>query len=182
VTNVEPQKNGRRIDSLVRVIAFVIGMGIAAGVVASSMIPAGAGALGADVHIVAAPTGELSVKPSGLVLEGTGLTPGSEPATGSVQVLNQTGSTLDVRLRGIPDTPDLDRVLRISVTGPDGERIYRGPLGGFRDWSRVAVTFPSGAWRTFRFEAWVPAEAGPGYAGRIAQVDLGFDIRTVTSP
>jgi hypothetical protein len=182
VTNVEPQKNGRRIDSLVRVIAFVIGMGIAAGVVASSMIPAGAGALGADVHIVAAPTGELSVKPSGLVLEGTGLTPGSEPAAGSVQVFNQTGSTLEVRLQGIPDLPDLDRVLQISVTGPDGEKVYRGSLGGFRDWSSVGVTFPSGATRTFRFEAWIPADASPAYAGRTAQVDLGFSVKTVAAP
>lgn len=178
---MEPTNTGRRIDSYVRVIAFVLGLGIAAGVVASSMIPAGAGALGADIHVVVAPTGELAVKPTGLILEGTGLTPGSEPATGAVQVLNQTGSTLDVRLRGIPDSAGLDRVLWISVTGPQDDTIYRGTLGGFRDWSTVVV-FPSGAWRALRFEAWIPAGAGPAYAGRIAQVDLGFDVKAVPGP
>ncbi|MGZ5299628.1 MAG: hypothetical protein ACXWDU_08120, partial [Actinomycetota bacterium] len=100
---MERRKIGQRIDPHLRVIGFVLGMGLAAGVVAASRIPAGAGVLGADVHMVVAPTGELAVKPSGIVLTGTGLTPGADPVTGTLQVLNQTGSVLDVYLRGIAD-------------------------------------------------------------------------------
>jgi hypothetical protein len=162
------------------VIGFVLGLGLAASVVAASRIPAGAGVLGADVHVVVAPTGELAVKRSGVVLQGTGLTPASDPASGAVQVLNQTGNALDVHLRGIPDTPGLDRTLWISVTGPGDEEVYRGALGGFRDWSTVGVTLRPGEWRTFRFEAWVPGDVGPGYVGRMAQVDVGFLARKET--
>ena len=141
---MERTNREQRIDSRLRVIGFVLGIAIAASIVTESRIPAGAGVLGADVHIVVAPSGELAVKPSGLVLEGTGLTPASDPATGSFQVMNQTGSVLDVRLHGIPDAPGLDRTLWISVTGPDDETIYRGSLGGFRDWTTSSVTLASG--------------------------------------
>jgi hypothetical protein len=158
----------------VRLIGFMLGVGVAASIVAAQRIPAGAGALGADIHMVVVPTGELAVKPSGMVLQGTGLTPASEPVAGSVEVLNQTGSVLRVYVRGIPDTPALDRTLWITVTGADDEELYRGALGGFRRWSAIGVTVRPGEWHTFRFEAWVPSDVGPGYAGRISQVDLGF--------
>jgi hypothetical protein len=179
---VEQRKNGQRTDSRVRVIGFVVGIGIAASIVAASRIPAGAGVLGADVQLVVAPTGELAVKPTGVVLEGTGLTPASDPVTGTFQVLNQTGSVLEVKVRGIADVPALDRTLWISVTGPDSEEVYRGALGGFRAWSAVGISLRSGAWSTFRFEAWVPGDVGPGYAGRMARVDLGFRVKAEKGP
>jgi hypothetical protein len=157
-------------------IGFVLGLGLAASVVTASRIPSGAGVLGADVHMVVAPTGELAVKPSGIVLQGTGLTPASDPVTGTVQVLNQTGSALQIHVRGIADAPGLNRTLWISVTGPDDEEVYRGALGGFRDWSSEGPTLRSGEWGTFHLEAWVPGDVGPGYAGRMAQVDLGFRV------
>ncbi len=174
---MERRKNGHRADSRVRVIGFLLGIGVAASIVAAQRIPAGAGTLGADIHVVVVPTGELAVKPSGRVLQGTGLTPASDPAKGTVEVLNQTGSVLRVYVRGIPDTPGLDRTLWISVRGADDEEIYRGALGGFRHWSAVGVTIQPGEWHTFAFEAWVPGDVGPGYAGKISQVDLGFLTR-----
>lgn len=171
---MERRKDERRLDARVRAVGFVLGLGLAASVVAASRIPAGAGVLGADVRLMVAPSGEIAVKRSGIVLEGTGLTPASDPVTGTVQLLNQTGSVLLVRLRGVADAPGLDRTMWISVTGPDDEEVYRGALGGFRDWSGVGVTLRPGTWRTFRFEAWVPGDVGAGYLGRMAQVDLGF--------
>jgi hypothetical protein len=171
---VERVKNTQRIDSRLRKIGFLLGIGVAMTIIAAERIPAGAGVLGADVHIVVAPTGELAMKPSGLVLEGTGLTPATEHATGSFQMTNQTGSMLDVHLRGIPDAAGLDHTLWISVTGPDDEEIYRGGLGGFRDWTATAVTLRPGQSRTIELEAWVPVDVGPGYVGHMAQVDLGF--------
>ena len=95
-------------------------------------------------------------------------------------MLNQTGSVLDVHLRGIPDSPGLDRTLWISVTGPDDQEIYRGALGGFRDWS-AGVEMRPGEWGTFHLQAWVPDDVGPGYAGHVAQVDLGFLVKPVKS-
>ena len=94
-------------------------------------------------------------------------------------MLNQTGSVLDLHLRGIPDAPGLNRTLWISVTGPDNELVYRGTLGGFRAWSANGVSLPPGNWGTFRFEAWVPDDVGPGYVGHVAQVDLGFLAKVV---
>jgi hypothetical protein len=81
---------------------------------------------------------------------------------------------LDVRLHGIPDAAGLDRTLWISVTGPDDETIYRGSLGGFRNWTAESITLRPGEWRTLSFEAWIPGDAGPGYVGHMAQIDLGF--------
>jgi hypothetical protein len=179
---VERTEKEQRIDSRVRVIGFVLGIVIAASIVTESRIPAGAGVLGADAHIVVAPSGELAVKPSGFVLEGTGMTPASEHATGSFQVMNQTGSVLAVSLRGIPDAAGLDRTLWISVTGPDDETIYRGSLGGFRDWTTSSFTLRPGEWRTLGLEAWVPGDVGPGYVGHMAQIDLGFRSTVKDAP
>lgn len=170
------RKIDRRIDSRLRVIGLIIGTALAAAVIGSSRIPAGAGALGADVSMVAAPSGELAVKRSGVVLRGTSLTPATDAATGAVQLLNQTASPVSVRLRGIPDTPALDRTLWVMVTGPSGEELYRGPLDGFRDWTAAAITLDPGEWRSIALETWVPDDVGPGYAGRIAQIDLGFEV------
>jgi hypothetical protein len=173
---VEQRKIDRRFDSRLRVIGLIIGTALAAGVISTSRIPAGAGSLGADVSVVAAPNGELAVKRSGVALRGTGLTPATDAVTGAVQLLNQTASRVSVRLRGVPDTPALDRTLWVLVTGPNGETLYRGSLDGFRDWTTAAITLEPGEWRSIALEAWIPDDVGPGYAGRIAQIDLGFEV------
>jgi hypothetical protein len=167
----------RRLDDRLRTMAFVLGLCVAAGFVLSMRFPPNGGSLGADIHVVVAPTGELAAKPTGMVLEGVGMEPGADPVAGDLEVLNQTGVVLDVRLRGIPDGAGLDRSLWISLTGPDGEELYRGPLGGFRDWTASAIAFHPGEWRSFHIEAWLPADTEPGFAGRMAQVDLGFKVR-----
>ena len=171
---MERRKRETRVDARLRLAASLIGMMLAAGVVASSMIPAGAGSLGADVTVVVTPTGELAVKRSGDVLDGNGLTPASAAVVGRTQLLNQTGATLAVHLRGVADVPDLDRILWISVTGPGGNQLYRGTLGGFGDWTRTNAVLVPGRWNTFVFEAWIPGDAGPTYAGRVVQIDLAF--------
>lgn len=177
---MERRKRETRVDAHLRLLAFLIGMMLAAGVVASSMIPAGAGSLGADITVVVTPTGELAVKRSGDVLDGNGLTPASAAVVGRMQLLNQTGETLAVHLRGVADVPDLDRILWISVMGPGGNQLYRGPLGGFGDWTRANAVLVPGRWNTFDLEAWIPGSAGPTYEGRVVQIDLAF--RTDAEP
>jgi hypothetical protein len=154
----------------------MLGMALAATVVGANKIPAGAGALGADISVVVAPTGELGLKQSGVALQGTGLTPASDHVTGQFQIMDQTMFALRLRLRGIPDTPGLDHTLLVSLSGPDGEHLFRGTLGDFRDWTEKGVTLEPGIWRTFGLEAWIPGDAGPGYLGRMVQVDLGFNV------
>ena len=171
------QDGPRRLDDRLRTIAFVAGLCVAAGLVLSMRFPANGGSLGADIHVVAAPTGELAVNPDGIVLEGVGLEPGTDPATGDLQILNQTGSILDVHVRGIPDNAGLDRSLWISVTGPGGRVLYSGTLGGFRGWTSPGVTFHPGEWRGFRIATWLPSGTSAGFAGRMTQVDLGFEVR-----
>ena len=60
--------------------------------------------------------------------------------------------------------------------------VYRGSLGGFRDWTTSSFTLRPGEWRTLRFEAWIPGDAGPGYVGHMAQIDLGFRSTVKDAP
>jgi hypothetical protein len=178
---VERRRNTQRTATRIRIIGLLLGMAVAAAVVGASKIPAGAGVLGADISMVVAPTGELGVKHPGSLLAGTGLTPASDPVTGQFTILNQTMFALRLHLRGVPDTPGLDGTLWVELMGPGGEQLFRGSLGDFRDWTQSSVILRSGAWSTFDLKAWISSDAGPGYAGRMVQVDLGFRVSKVTS-
>ena len=173
---MERRRKNERTLRRIRVVGLMLGMALAATVVGASKIPAGAGVLGTDVSVVVAPTGELGLKPSGVALQATGLTPASNHATGRFQIMDQTMFPLRLHLRGIPDTPGLDHTLWVSLSGPDGEQLFRGALGDFRDRTENGVTLEPGVWRTFDLEAWIPGDAGPGYVGRMVQVDLGFSV------
>lgn len=181
-TTVERRRNTQRTATRIRIIGLVLGMAIAATVVGASKIPAGAGVLGADISMVVAPTGELAVRHSGSVLAGTGLTPASDPVTGQFQILDQTMFALRLRLRGVPDSPGLNGTLWVEMTGPDGQQLFRGSLDDFRDWTESSLTVQPGVWSAFELKAWIPGDAGPGYAGRMVQVDLGFSVSKVPSP
>lgn len=154
----------------------MLGLAVAATVVGASKIPAGAGALGADVSMVVAPTGELAVKQPGEVLEGTTLTPASDPASGQFTILDQTMFPLNVRVRGVPDLPGLNGTLRVELTGPDDEQLFRGSLADFRAWTEDPVLLKPGVWSTFGLKAWIPGDVGAGYVGRMVQVDLWFRV------
>ena len=173
---MERRGNTHRISSRIRIVGFMLGMAVAAIVVGASRIPAGAGVLGADISMVVAPTGELAVKHPGRVLAGTTLTPASDPATGRFTILDQTMFPLNVRVRGIPDMPGLDGTLWVALTGPDDEQLFRGSLADFRDWTEDPILLEPGVWSTFGLEAWIPGDVGPGYLGRMIQVDLGFRV------
>jgi hypothetical protein len=177
---VERRRNTHRTATRIRIIGLLLGMALAATVVGAEKIPAGAGVLGADVSIVVAPTGELGVKYSGSVLAGNSMTPASDPAIGQFQILNQTMFALRLHVRGVPDTPGLDGTLWVELTGPDGQQLFRGSLGDFRDWTESSVTLASGVWSTFGLKAWIPGDAGPGYGGRMVQIGLGFHVSKVS--
>jgi hypothetical protein len=162
-------ERGNRIESYVRRAGVVAGVALVAAVVVAFRVPDGSGTLGADVIVAISPTGELGLSRSGPFISATGLRPGGA-LDGEVEVYNQTGRRLAVRLRALPDSRDLDRLLLVDVRA-GRQQIYRGPLAGLR--SRTpAFRLDPGAKRSLRVRASLPAGLRAGYAGRIETVSL----------
>jgi hypothetical protein len=132
------------------------------------------GTLGAEVRVSAVPTGELSVSRVDPFLVGRDLHPGGrKAATGSVAVTNVTATERTLGLRALPSASDLDDLLELSVSA-GGERLYHGPLGGLRRWTRASAALASGEGVKLRVRASLPATARHGYAGRIEDIQLAL--------
>ena len=162
-------ESGNRIESHVRRAGVAVGIALVAVVVLAFRVPDGTGTLGADVIFAVSPTGELGVSRPGPFMSATGLKPGGAFA-GEFDVANQTGKRLAVRLRALPDSPDLDRLLVVDVTA-GGARIYHGRLGGLRAKTR-AFQIASGRKRELRVKASLPVGLSKSYAGRIESIAL----------
>ena len=162
-----------RTETWARRIGFAVGLAAAAGLALAGRFPPGDGTLGAHLVLAAHPQGELGVRPSGPFLQAPHLRAGDE-ARGSVEVVNQTGVALAVRVRGLPSSSQLDRLLRLEIDA-DADRIFLGTLGELRAWSRAALRLEPGESRTLSVRAWLPATVGGGYEGRVEQVGLEFD-------
>jgi hypothetical protein len=162
-----------RADRATRAIGFVLGAGLAITALLSWKIPPGHATLGADVTVVSHPSGELAVSPNGRIINATALKPGPPSAAeGShVKLHNQTDTTLDVRLRGVPSESDLDDALMVDVTS-GGESLFRGSLGDFRSWTPEGISIDSGAQAGFQISTWLPPTLAAGYQGRSTTVDL----------
>jgi len=128
--------------------------------------------LGADVMFTAAPTGELEVSPTGRFLSGTDLRPSGRVLIGMLAVRNQTGRRLAVQLRGLPNPDDLDGILWVEITSPQGV-LFSGDLGTFRDWTSPLIV-RRGQGESLLFRAWMPAQTPSGYEGDEAAVSLEF--------
>jgi hypothetical protein len=164
-------ESGNRIESYVRGAGVAAGIALVAVVVLAFRVPDGTGTLGADVVFAASPTGELGVSRSGPFMSATGLRPG-RAFEGRFDVANQTGKRLAVRLRALPDSRDLDRLLVVHVTADHAKHpIYSGRLGGLRERTRP-FRIESGRARKLRVRASLPAGLRGGYAGRIETIGL----------
>jgi hypothetical protein len=161
-------------DIWIRSLGLVLGVTVAAIAVVSSRIPAGTGVLGADIILASAPTGELNVTPTGPFLTATNLTPSSPASSGSIAVFNQTGSSLDVAVRGLPSSTDMDKIMLVQVAA-DGTSIYDGTLGGFRDWTTKTISLASGQTTHLTLRTWLDPRSGEAWSGRITQVGIEFD-------
>jgi hypothetical protein len=159
------------LDERLRWLAVVAGVAMVAAVVATARVPRGTGIASADVVFVAAPTGELGVSPVGAFLTGAGLVPSSE-TRGHLSVTNQTGKRLSVLVRAMPESRDLDDVLRVKIAS-DGVRLFDGTLGQLRLGAPVEVE--PGTTAPLDFHAWIPESRQDGYQGRVVSVtfDLG---------
>jgi hypothetical protein len=159
------------IDERLRWLAVIAGVAMVASVVLTARVPRGTGVASADVVFLAAPTGELGVSPVGAFLNGTGLVPSSE-SHGHLAVTNQTGKRLSVLVRALPESRDLDGILRVQIAS-GGRRLFDGTLGDLRRGADVAVD--PGMTAPLDFRAWLPETQRDGYQGRVVSVtfDLG---------
>lgn len=171
-------ESANRIERHVRRVGVAAGVSLVALIVLAFRVPDGSGVLGADVILAISPTGELGVSRSGPFLTATGMQPGSE-ARSAVSVHNQTGRSLLVGLRALPDSPDLDRVLRVEIRSGHATRpVFTGLLGQLRRGAEIG-TLPAGDRRRLSVRAWIPSTLRGGYAGRIETVSLRLRSRVV---
>jgi len=162
-------------DGWARGIGLLLGLSLALAAAVTWRIPGGTGTLGADLVLSSGPTGELGVSPAGPFVSATGLRPGPEAdaPSGTIRVSNQTGTTLGIRMRGLPSGQDLDRLLWVRIDA-DGSELFRGPVGDLRSWTERAFTLASGERTTISVRTWLPPQVSSGYEGRIETVDLEF--------
>lgn len=143
------------------------GIGLALGVVAITaalsawQVSSTGAALGADLEVVAVPSGELMTSPSAAFVQASGLRPGTRPVTGATTVRNITGRPVRVQARALPSGRDLDGVLQVELRDGD-RRLARATLGELRAWSAGGVPLAVGATRRLSMRAWL----APGAAGR----------------
>lgn len=161
-------------DTVLRVLGLTLGLVAAATLVAASRIPAGTGALGADVIFASSPTGELAVSPTGPFLSATNLTPAvTDDPSGSLRITNQTGVNLIVQVHGVPSSDDLDQALQIRVAVSD-MTLFDGTLGRFRAWSRASLALVPGESADLEVAVRLDPSAGQSWSGRIATVAVEF--------
>jgi hypothetical protein len=134
-------------------------------------VKGGGAAMGLDLTIATTPTGEFQVEPIGPFLRGAGLTPG-EDAKGTLDVRNQTASTLSVGINVMASTNYSDDILEITATH-DGTVILQGALGDLRGMNEDLFTLSSGETAEIDVTAKVMANASD-YKGRVE--DVTFEL------
>ena len=154
-------------------IGLTAGLAVAVLLLATWRVPATSGTLGADLKLVAAPPGELMLRPAGAFLQGRGLTAGGAAATGRLELRNITGRRLAVWLRLLPSAPDLDRAVRVELVD-GGDPLTAGSLHALRRWSPRAVRLAAGESRRIDARAFV-VRGARGHEGRI--VDATLELR-----
>jgi hypothetical protein len=164
-----------------RLSGAAVGLTLAAGLVISGLLPAShAGLGGARVTVLANPTGELAVEPSGRFLSAADLRPGPARAgvRSSTTVTNQTATVLAVRVRAARSAETLDDLARVELSA-GGQRLVTGPLGQLRDWTQSSFRLDPGEAKELAVRVWLPAAVTRDYAARSAELMLQFDTRFV---
>ena len=156
-----------------KAVAVLLGLLVPLLTVGAHRVPAGTGKLGFDVEITSGGTGELSVTPQGRVALASGLVPGGPSAAGQVVVRNQTAARLGIAPAAIAPEGEADRSVWIGVTR-DGRTLASGPLTVMRDPRGPALTLAPGERARLRLYTWLPKDAPAGWAGRVAQVQVGW--------
>ena len=142
-------------------IAFLVGLAAVAVAVFGWRVAPAAQHDEINLRVELNQTGELGVVPSGRVLADSNLGTGDTAST-SVTITNQTGEPVDLRLRALPQSPDLDHVLVVELrTG--GVQIFSGDLGELRTWTNRGPTLAPGVPTTVELS--VSRSGAGGYSG-----------------
>ncbi len=161
---------------IVRAAALLLGVAVVSLALLGWRVPRGSGALGADLYIVAGPTGELSVSPVGYVLHKAGLRPG-DAASGRLVVRNLIGRRAVVRLRATTDAPGFEPFVRVEIRTGSG-LLFRGSLRRLRERATPGLALAAGGQASLAIRAWLPSSARDGYQARVATATLEFRTRT----
>jgi hypothetical protein len=152
---------------------FVLGVLLAAIIVATGSVPGGERPLTAELKLGATATGGLAVTPEGRVLAARRLAPGGQPAEGRVRLLNQTSGRASVLVRARTRDRALDDLVQVRLR-PDRGSAVRTTLGALRRWRRFGPALAPHRRARVAVRVWIPASVDGGHEGRRAEVTLEF--------
>jgi len=161
---------------------LLTGLGLAVAAFVAWQIPASGQALGADITIVAAPAGEVTVSPLAPTLAARGLRRG-QTDRGEMKLTNITGSPLAIRFRALPSSDALDSSAVLTISDR-GRVLVSAPLTALRKWSRSRLRLPVQASRRLLLSVGLGLDDGDGdidsashdeTAGQVVDVSLELD-------
>jgi hypothetical protein len=157
---------------ILRFTGLLVGAVLGIGLLFSGRMPESQAEAPARLAMASQPTPALGMSPAGAeFLASSSLAPGRRAARGSLEVSNYTARRAAFRLRARSRQRDLDSLVRLVVTA-GRSKVYEGPLGGLRAWTKGAVELPRGRAQDVEFRAWVPMSIETGYEGRSVEVEL----------
>jgi hypothetical protein len=158
---------------IARAIGALLGLGIALAIVLVARPSANGAGLTATVRFSIPPSGELARTPPAPqpVLVADSLRPGAGRTAGSFLLHNQTPRAMTLNFVARPSSTALDGLLQVRLRA-GGQTLASGALQGMLHGSSGSLRLPSGATRRLKLEAWMPADVGDGYEGRLIRVAL----------
>jgi hypothetical protein len=162
-----------RPQHLARATGALLGIGVAVAIVFAARPSANGAGLTATVRFSIPPSAELARTPPAPapVLIADALRPGEGQTAGSFDLHNQTPHMMLINFTARPSGTALNGLLQVRLTAA-GKTLASGALQGMLRGSASSLRLPSGATRRLKLEAWMPANVGDGYEGRLIHVSL----------
>jgi hypothetical protein len=163
--------------TLARITGLLAGILACAALVVSGRVPAHEGSPAAHLVVRSSSTGVLAVGPSGRFTASHELRPSAagDGARSTLAVRSRSSVPVSVRLRAIPASADLDRLV-LTELGIGDKRVFRGELGRLRRWTRDSFRLRPGQTKRLHVRTWVPFGAH-GYEFRAAKATLEWQVR-----
>jgi hypothetical protein len=157
--------------TITKVAGLLAGALVSFVLLVQARVPRPAGSLDAALTLTASPTGELGISPSGIVMRSGRIAAGAGAVRATLEVRNQTGVALDLKLAAKPSSGDLDEAVRLLIA--DRENVlFDGRVNSLRSGSRALRMAPGEA-RRLRISARLLPDAPPeSFEGRSDEVAL----------
>lgn len=159
-----------------RAAGLLAGIALAAALLAAGRPAEGGSAVGAAVSAHADLNGELAVSPAGPAsfLRAAALRP-EAPASGSVEIRNQTGLRQRVRIRALGSSAAMDDTLSLRFEA-GGAELRSGMLGELGRPGGDPVVLDPGESAAIATAASIPPGAPPDWEAALVDVALLFDL------